>query len=350
MTARGVLGLRFNQEHGCFTSATETGFRVYNVEPLSEKMRAGLDAVGSVRHIEMLHRTNLLAVIAGGGLPKFAENTVLVWDDSQKEAEKKCVLEFTFAQPVMSVRMRRDRLIVVLRNQVHVFKFPNDSKRLLSFDTRDNPKGLCEVSSNMENQILVFPGYKCGSLQIVDLATTEPESSTAPVTINAHQSELACIAINQQGSLVATASKKGTLIRVFDTSTRRQLVELRRGADPATLYCMNFSHDSSYLCVSSDKGTVHIFAVKDTQLNKRSTFKKMGFLGQYVESQWGLASFTVAAECACICAFGPVTPAGSSVIAICVDGTFHKYVFTPDGNCNREAFDVYLELGDDMDF
>ena len=36
----------------------------------------------------------------------------------------------------------------------------------------------------------------------------------------------------------------------------------------------------------------------------------MGFLGTYVESQWGLASFTVAAECACICAFGP----GHSVI------------------------------------
>lgn len=36
--------------------------------------------------------------------------------------------------------------------------------------------------------------------------------------------------------------------------------------------------------------------------------------------------------------------------AICVDGTFHKYVFTPDGNCNREAFDVYLDICDDDDF
>lgn len=35
--------------------------------------------------------------------------------------------------------------------------------------------------------------------------------------------------------------------------------------------------------------------------------------------------------------------------AICVDGTFHKYVFTKDGNCNREAYDVYLDIGDDMD-
>lgn len=33
-------------------------------------------------------------------------------------------------------------------------------------------------------------------------------------------------------------------------------------------------------------------------------FSKMGFLGNYVESQWALANFTVPPECACICAFG----------------------------------------------
>ena len=35
--------------------------------------------------------------------------------------------------------------------------------------------------------------------------------------------------------------------------------------------------------------------------------------------------------------------------AVCVDGTFHKYVFVPDGNCNREAYDVFLDV-DDIDF
>lgn len=74
-------------------------------------------------------------------------------------------------------------------------------------------------------------------------------------------------------------------------------------------------------------------------------------IGQYVDSQWSLASFTVPAESACICAFGRNTSKNvNSVIAICVDGTFHKYVFTPDGNCNREAFDVYLDICDDDDF
>lgn len=36
------------------------------------------------------------------------------------------------------------------------------------------------------------------------------------------------------------------------------------------VFSINFSHDSSFLCASSDKGTVHIFALKDTKLNRRS--------------------------------------------------------------------------------
>ena len=31
--------------------------------------------MGSVAHTEMLHRTNLLAIVGGGAMPKFAENT-----------------------------------------------------------------------------------------------------------------------------------------------------------------------------------------------------------------------------------------------------------------------------------
>lgn len=38
------------------------------------------------------------------------------------------------------------------------------------------------------------------------------------------------------------------------------------------------------------------------------------------------------------------------VPAICLDGTLHKYVFSTDGNCNRESFDVYLDVCDDDEY
>lgn len=69
-----------------------------------------------------------------------------------------------------------------------------------------------------------------------DLASTKPGTSSAPFTINAHQSDVACVSLNQPGTVVASASQKGTLIRLFDTQSKEKLVELRRGTDPATLY------------------------------------------------------------------------------------------------------------------
>lgn len=68
------------------------------------------------------------------------------------------------------------------------------------------------------------------------MTNTEIGTSTAPVWIQTHQNELGCIALNQQGTRIATASVKGTLIRVWDTNSKAQLVELRRGSDPATVY------------------------------------------------------------------------------------------------------------------
>uniref|UniRef100_S4RER8 WD repeat domain 45 n=1 Tax=Petromyzon marinus TaxID=7757 RepID=S4RER8_PETMA len=350
--------LTFNKQNpGCFCCAMESGLRIYNVEPLMEKAHLDVDQVGSVGRVEMLHRSNLLALVGGGSSPKFADNSVLVWDDARegRDARDKLVLDFTFTSAVLAVRMRHDKIIVVLRYRIYVFTFPDNPQKIFEFDTRDNPDGLCELCPSLEKPLLVFPGHKCGSLQLVDLSNTKPGTSSAPFTINAHQGEIACIALNQPGSLVASASKKGTLIRLFDTQSKVKLVELRRGADPATLYCINFSHDSSFLCVSSDKGTVHVFALKDTHLNRTSTLARVGkvgpVIGQYVDSQWSLASFTVPAECSCVCAFGRnAAKSTNSVIAACVDGTFHKYMFTPEGSCNREAFDIYLDIGDDDDF
>lgn len=71
---------------------------------------------------------------------------------------------------------------------------------------------------------------------IQDLCSTDVSSSSAPVTINAHRSDLICLAINQKGTMIATASSMGTLIRVFDTIKRQRVHELRRGSDNAFLY------------------------------------------------------------------------------------------------------------------
>jgi WD40 repeat protein len=80
--------------------------------------------------------------------------------------------------------------------------------------------------------------------------------------IAAHTTPLSSITLNHSGTMLATTSAKGTLIRVFDTASGRIIRELRRGADHANIYSVAFSTDSKWLCCGSDKGTVHVYSLE----------------------------------------------------------------------------------------
>jgi hypothetical protein len=79
--------------------------------------------------------------------------------------------------------------------------------------------------------------------------------------ISAHNTALACMALSMDGKRLATASDKGTLIRVWNTADGQLLQELRRGSEPATIQSIALSKHCEWLAVCSDKNTVHIFAL-----------------------------------------------------------------------------------------
>jgi WD40 repeat protein len=55
------------------------------------------------------------------------------------------------------------------------------------------------------------------------------------IVIAAHTNAIAQLALNKDGSLLATTSAKGTLIRLFNPVTGDKLHELRRGSEEATI-------------------------------------------------------------------------------------------------------------------
>eukprot|EP01113_Clastostelium_recurvatum_P024448 TRINITY_DN291_c0_g1_i2.p1 TRINITY_DN291_c0_g1~~TRINITY_DN291_c0_g1_i2.p1 ORF type:complete len:348 (+),score=111.90 TRINITY_DN291_c0_g1_i2:117-1160(+) len=336
-----LLFMGFNQDYGCFACGTERGFFICNCDPLKERFRREFDN-GGIGIIEMLFRCNILALVGGGKNPRYPPNKVMIWDDYQN----KCIAELEFRSEVRGVRLRRDRIIVVLENKVYVYNFA-DLQLLHQLETTSNSKGLCALCPDKAN-VLACPGLKPGYVHV------ELYDSSQTQIIPAHNSALAQIALNRDGTRLATTSEKGTLIRIFDTATGEQLKELRRGADRAEIYSLAFNNDSTALCLSSDKGTVHIFGLMSKEAvaaaeaakakNKTSSFSFMrDILPSYFSSEWSAAQFSVP-ESKCIVAFG----AANVVIVLCADGTCYKYTYDmAKGEVNQESYGKFIKGKDD---
>jgi WD40 repeat protein len=246
---RELLYVGFNQDAGCFAAGTTDGFIIYNVDPFRETFRR-IFTHGGIGIVEMLFRCNLLAIVGGGRNPRYPTNKVMIWDDRQN----KCIGELKFRTEVKAVKLRRDRIVVVLESKVFVYRF-KDLQLLDQITTVLNPKGLVSLCPEMKNNVLAVPGLAKGTIRIelYDLAKA--------TLIKAHDTELAQFALNVDGSRIASSSEKGTLIRIWNTHTSEPLRELRRGMDRADIYCLAFNSTSTYLACSSDKGTVHIFSL-----------------------------------------------------------------------------------------
>ena len=59
--------------------------------------------------------------------------------------------------------------------------------------------------------------------------------------------------------MLATASDKGTVVRVFSVPDAKKLWQFRRGSASARIFSINFNLVSSLLAVSSDSSTIHIY-------------------------------------------------------------------------------------------
>lgn len=367
-----LLYVGFNQDNGCFSCGTVNGFRIYNVDPFRETFRR-VFSNGGIGIVEMLFRCNLLALVGGGRNPRYPTNKVMIWDDHQN----KCIGELMFKHEVKAVKLRRDRVVVVLKSKVYVYRF-SDLKLLDQITTMANPKGLVSLSPDSSRTVLACPGLARGSIRV------ELYDMNKATLIKAHDADLACFALNFDGSRIASASEKGTLIRVWDCNTGEPIRELRRGMDRAEIYCLCFSFNSSFIACSSDKGTVHIFSLNEGWTpegqsipntestsqsagnsvtsknnteevsgasNQKSGFSflkdilPVGIVPKYIGSEWSFAQVR-GLEGKCICAFDKDSP---KITVVCADGTFLTASYEEGGEATRLSFAKFIRSEDDTD-
>ncbi|KAI1181197.1 WD40 repeat-like protein [Nemania sp. FL0916] len=242
---QAALSVAFNNDSSRFAVGLDSGFRIFLAATCQTQTTRPLNA--GLGLVQMMGNANYLALVGGGRSPKFPQNKVIIWDDSKG----KVAFEIAALTAVRGVQITKTRVVVVQQNSVRLYAFEKPPKPLAKYETADNLLGLCCLT----DKYLAFPGRTPGHVQVVQLATDSVS------ILPAHSSSLRAIQLSTDGELLATASEKGTLVRIFATGSCAKLAERRRGSENATIFSLRFSPSGNMLACTSDKGNLHIFDV-----------------------------------------------------------------------------------------
>jgi len=231
---------------------THTGYRLFTINSIDKIEQIYEVEIGDVLIVERLFSSSLVTLVTQA-LPRRLQVCHF------KKGTKVC--EYDYTNTIVAVRLNRARLVVCLEESLYIHNI-RDMKLIHTIrDTPANARGVCALSVSSEHCYLAYPGSATiGELQVFDALNLQ-----AKTMLPAHDSPVAAVAFNAAGTQVATASEKGTVIRVFNIKDGSKAYELRRGLKRcAQISSMCFSPDAQFLALSSNTETIHVFKLSET--------------------------------------------------------------------------------------
>ncbi|KAF2862099.1 WD40 repeat-like protein [Piedraia hortae CBS 480.64] len=254
-----VHALSFSSTRSRFTAALSNGIHCFRSDNCLTTYWPRLPAEGGIGIAEAID-DRYIALVGGGREPAWKPSEVIFWDAVLGKETKR----FDMHEPIRGIRISARWLVVLLLKRVLIFRYqklageglmaPNIIRPIIT--TGSNYYGLASLSGS----ILVLPQQACGQAQLISL-----EKNNLRI-LKAHQASVRSLALSDDGSLLATASERGTMIRVFHTQTLQLAFEFRRGVDQARIYSLAISPKNRWLACTSDKGTLHIFRLSHEPL------------------------------------------------------------------------------------
>lgn len=306
-----VTGLSFNQTQTCISGClngykdliqnkticdnnSKHGFVIYDARSgrqiwINEQFKV------KVIMVRMIFRTNFFLFVVE--LPHNGLQRIFFYDDHTN----KKIADFAFPNKVIkNILATKDRLIIVTEQQILIrkiafeysaageFKTFRETQNEESIETGKNVYGACGVSYDKTNFILACPAARDGDI----LLFWSSDKKTTTTIKGAHFSTLRILSMNFEGTRLASVSEKGTVIRVYDTSTpsagtnansSKCILEFRRGLEPTIVTSLTFDLKSEWLALSSSHGTIHVFSLLPEKQNTDFSFNLAG-IHKYVLS------------------------------------------------------------------
>ena len=354
-----MLCFSFNQDSSCFCIGTEKGFIIYKASPLNDYYIRDLN--GGVGLIAMFNNSNLVGIVGGGKRPYSALNKLVIWND----ATSKPILEITVDFKIKNIKVKKSLIAIIGKKTIKIYYYNSleDIMNYIDIDTittPENKNGIFTMNTDPKKNIIAYLTKNIGEIMIKTYfrkKNSDDENDYKIVSktqsISAHQSEVTVMSLDPKGDILASVSQKGSLIRLFDTSTGAFLKGLRRGNDSAEIYSINFDKTSQYVLITSNKGTVHIFNIGKSKIVKNpksflsSLAPYLNLQNTYLDNEWSFAQYHTKCKINNIANF---SGKNNDIVVLTENGMYYRAQFNyKGGECStlQEKSFLGMENKDD---
>ncbi|KAL3310658.1 WD repeat domain phosphoinositide-interacting protein 2 [Cichlidogyrus casuarinus] len=177
------------------------------------------------------------------------------------------ICTYRYPKSILTIKLNRKRLVVCVEDTIFIHNILDMTLDHKIEETPLNKNGIIALSPNDQNCYLAFPGVA----SVGTVFTFDCNTFKSVATIKAHDGLIAALEFNSTGNLLATASVKGTVIRVFSVPHGNKLMEFRRALHRNADICsLSFSKNNSFLVAASNTTTIHIFKLNTKNPNEDS--------------------------------------------------------------------------------
>uniref|UniRef100_A0A1I7T8A8 WD repeat domain phosphoinositide-interacting protein 2 n=1 Tax=Caenorhabditis tropicalis TaxID=1561998 RepID=A0A1I7T8A8_9PELO len=173
---------------------------------------------------------------------------------------KQIICRLRFTKSVLAIKINKEKMVVCLEDSIYIYDI-NTMKSVHDITGIPlNKLGVIDMATNPENALVAYPGSgNSGNVFLFDA-----NKLTSVSSFLAHEGSLSCLKFNQEGNMIASASTRGTIIRVHGVPNGSRLFEFRRGiCRCVNIHSLSFSSDSKFLASSSNTETVHVFKLEE---------------------------------------------------------------------------------------
>ena len=329
-----ILYLSFNRDKTCLSLGMKTGYRIYDLTKKDSLFFYERIFGKGIGIIEMLEKTNMLGLVGGTNEPLENPNKLNIYDDK----EGKFIAYINFKSPILSIRLKRDIILVILENFIYLIEtkefksfdiielgYDKQKKVVFSFTLEPDVNYLAYNYTNEENNKIIIKSYKKEKINNSLELKTKYKSNNI----------ILCMEFDREGKILAVSAKNDNYLVLFRTEDGIPICKCNLNTNSANSLYISFQTNNEFLCISLDVGEIVIFNIKSIkdELNNYGNENKK----EIKEEIW---SKFYLPEKKAICTFAGYEIGNDHIISIGAKGNYYLVKFD---NLHKEELALKIE-------